>query len=129
VATNQQPSAGGVWKRIDRNGNEYFYFQVEIKGFKYTFRAFPNKSKQKDTHPDYRLFAVDEPVEVKKWEPKPRVGEKERKVTPPPDEEANGRPYGEAGPSGEDGPDPEWGADDEEFVESQQDKDDDDVPF
>lgn len=86
MAATSQPSAGGVWKRTDRNGREYFYFQVEVNGLKYSYRAFLNNNKTSDKQPDYRLFPVDDGIPIKKWEPKPKaeIKPEERKVTAPP---------------------------------------------
>jgi uncharacterized protein (DUF736 family) len=51
-------SQGALWTKMDKNGKPYFSGQIEINAVKYRFMAFSNK-KEKNTHPDYKLFLSD----------------------------------------------------------------------
>ncbi|MFH1742831.1 MAG: hypothetical protein ABIH23_27830 [bacterium] len=115
-----QNSVGGMWVRKDRNKRDYYYIQVEMGTLRYSFHAFQNKFKDKDTHPDFKVFALDggEGKEI------------ERRYRPP---EASGE--GKFEDKYKTAPPPEWppeeddGSPEEAGFGEQEDGDDDTTPF
>jgi uncharacterized protein (DUF736 family) len=51
-------SIGGVWVKTDKNGNKYLSIQIDKQGYK----AFKNKYKTEEKHPDFRVVK-NEPKE------------------------------------------------------------------
>jgi hypothetical protein len=66
---------GAMWKKLDRNKQVYYLIQIDMGEDRYSFNAFANKYKTKDTQPDFRIFPLDggEPRKIeKKFTPKPQ---------------------------------------------------------
>jgi uncharacterized protein (DUF736 family) len=52
-----------MWKKLDKNGKEYFSIAIELNdGSKVSLALFENKFKKQDNHPD---FTTPKPKEEK----------------------------------------------------------------
>ena len=61
-------SIGGVWVKTTKTGEKYLSIQIDKEGYK----AFKNKYKTEDKHPDFRVVRND-PNFKKDTETKPEV--------------------------------------------------------
>jgi len=55
-AKTQRTEIGALWKKLDRNGNEYFSAKVKINGKDINLNFFQNRRKEKPTQPDFQAF-------------------------------------------------------------------------
>lgn len=64
-------SIGGLWKKKTKAGNELLSGTIEIDGKKTKISVWPNKFKNEDKHPDYRIFIDDFVAKTKPFEDTP----------------------------------------------------------
>ena len=55
-------SIGALWENESKNGKTFLKGSIEIDGQKIAIICFKNDLKEKDTHPDWRIF-VSKPKE------------------------------------------------------------------
>lgn len=54
---NQRKQLAAIWKRKDRNGNEYFTMSIDIDGKSVNLIAFQNQSKKEGSkQPDFIAY-------------------------------------------------------------------------
>ena len=54
----KRESIGALWKKQLKSG-ELLTGTIEVNGTKVKIAVWPNKYKQEDKHPDYRIFIDD----------------------------------------------------------------------
>jgi len=54
--SEKQKDIGALWQNLSKSGNKYLSGSIEIDGTKHKIVVFANSYKEKETHPDYKIY-------------------------------------------------------------------------